>query len=392
MDLATLWYLTIGTLLVAAAMTLWERQEQLQRSRELGLWASAYGVFALGCVLAMNRQLLPGVAGSALTNVVMVTGYILVLQGISALDGGRPRPLPVAAFLAALAAAWFAAGTKFENMFWSHVGALPIAVICALAALALARSRAARGLRSRPIAIAVFACHSLFYGARALAVPVVAAIFGDGVLPVVAKATMYEAVLFTVAMPMALIALVREEDRARLLASARTDFLTGLNNRQGFFELGPHRLTRDRRGAPHSLLAFDLDLFKAINDRYGHQAGDRILALFAQVAKAAAGPGAMGARLGGEEFAFLLPGLGAQDARRVGEEIARAFAEAAARADGLAIPATVSVGVAEAGAGESDLAALLAAADRALYKAKLLGRNRIEIAQPERTFESAPAG
>lgn len=66
----------------------------------------------------------------------------------------------------------------------------------------------------------------------------------------------------------------------------------------------------------------------------------------------------------------------------MGQSIARRFAEAAARSDGLAIAATVSIGLAESQTGNADLSALLAAADRALYKAKLLGRNRIEIAEP----------
>ncbi|RXT56541.1 hypothetical protein B6S44_05605 [Bosea sp. Tri-44] len=389
MDLATLWYLTLGTLLVAAAMTLWERAAQAQRSRELGIWATAYGVFALGCVLAMNRSLLPGVAGPALTNVVMVFGYTLVLQGTLALDGKALRPALVAGLLTVIGAAWFVAGTDMGSVFWNYASALPIAIISALTALTVLRSRTASGLRSRPIAVAVFACHSLFYAARAFVVPVITSFYGDGVPPVVAKITMYEAVLFTVAMPMCLLALVREEDRLQLLANVRTDFLTGLLNRQGFFELGSERLDRKGEEISHALLAFDLDHFKAINDTYGHDAGDSVLKLFASIAREAAGPAAMSARLGGEEFAMLLPGMGADEARDVGEDIARRFAEAAARSDGLAIAATVSVGLAVADAGGVELTELLAAADRALYRAKTLGRNRIEIAKPDAIAEAA---
>jgi diguanylate cyclase (GGDEF)-like protein len=380
MDLATLWYLTIGTLLIAAAMTLWERQAHAQRSRELGLWAAAYGVFALGCILAMNRSLLPGVSGPALTNVVMLLGYCLVLQGALVLDGRCLRPALVTGFLVAIGTVWLVLGSGWASLLWNHASAFPIAVLCALTALALFRSRTAKGLRSRPIAIAVFACHSLTYAVRTFVVPIVVSVHGESVLPMVAKLTMYEAVLFTVAMPMSLIALVREEDRARLLASARTDFLTGLNNRQGFFELAPERLRQHGESASHALLAFDLDHFKAINDTYGHDAGDQILKLFARVAGEATGPDAMCARLGGEEFAVLLPGMGAQDAHKIGEDIARRFAEAAALRDGLAIAATVSVGLAVSPANKLDLTEFLAVADGALYRAKLLGRNRIEIA------------
>ncbi|MFC6773392.1 GGDEF domain-containing protein [Methylobacterium gregans] len=140
----------------------------------------------------------------------------------------------------------------------------------------------------------------------------------------------------------------------------------------------------DARGAepdrPFALLAFDLDHFKSINDRYGHAAGDAVLALFARVAREAAGPDALVVRLGGEEFAALLPGQGARAARQVGEDIARLFAEAAAHRDGPGIRATVSVGLAEAGPDRGDLSGLLSAADRALYRAKAAGRNRLEVA------------
>jgi hypothetical protein len=250
MDLATLWYLTLGTLLVAAAMTLWERAAHPQRAPELGLWAAAYGVFAAGCALAMNRSMLPGVAGSALTNVVMMLGYMLVLQGVLRLDDRKLPGALTATVLAAIGAAWFVAGTGLGTTFWNYVSAFPIAAVSGLTALALLRSRTARGLRSRPIAIAVFACHGIFNLARTFVAPIVAAQLGDGVPLTVAKMTMYEAVLFSVAMPMSLLALVREEERAQLLTAARTDFLTGLHNRQGFFELGPDRLRLESKGAP----------------------------------------------------------------------------------------------------------------------------------------------
>lgn len=328
----------------------------------------------------MNRSLLPGVSGPALTNLVMLLGYCLVLQGVLLLDGRALRPALVASFVVAIGAAWFVLGTGWASLLWNHASAFPIAVICALTALALFRSRTVKGLRSRPVAIAVFASHSLTYAVRTFVVPIVVSVHGESVLPIVAKLTMYEAVLFTVAMPMSLIALAREEERARLLASARSDFLTGLNNRQGFFELSSERLRRNGGSASHALLAFDLDHFKAINDTYGHDAGDQILKLFARVAGETTGPDAMCARLGGEEFAVLLPGMGVQEARRIGEDIARRFAEAAALGDGLPITATVSVGLAVEHSGKSDLAELLALADGALYRAKLLGRNRIEVA------------
>lgn len=381
MDLPTLWYLTIGTLLVGAAMTLWERQAHGHRSRQLGIWAAGYVVFAVGCVLAMNRREFPGATGWALTNIVMVLGYLMVWHGAARLDG-PVRLTRYGIVIAVLALAWTIAGTRHTDILWNYVSSFPIAVIGGLTAWTLWRSSAVRSLRSRPVAVAVFAGHGLFYLFRSLVSPILGAAYGEAWLPAFAKATMYEAVLYSVAMPMAFLALIREEYQGQLLAASRTDFLTGLSNRQGFFEHGARVLKESGADRPVSLLAIDLDHFKAVNDRYGHGAGDEVLKLFASVAQDIAGPDGIVARLGGEEFAILLPGHGCKAARLVGEATATRFTAEAARPDGLGIEVTASIGVAETKPDRSDLPALLAAADRALYQAKALGRNRIEIASP----------
>lgn len=379
-DIPTLWYLTIGTLLVSAAMTLWERQAHLSRAREFGIWAGSYLAFALGCIVAMNRSALPGISGAALTNLLMVLGYLMVLHGAARLDGAvRVRRSGLA--IAAIAFAWTIAGVSFPDFFWNHVASLPIAVICGLTAWTLLRSRTVRRLRSRPVSVAIIAGHGLFNLARAVLVPLLVRAYGDGLLPIVARITMYEGVLYSVAMPMGFIALMREEAREQLVVEARTDYLTGLCNRQGFFEDGGRLLTGLGPEETVTLLAFDLDHFKMINDRYGHAAGDEVLKLFAGTARDLLGPGAILARLGGEEFAALLPGRFDPAARQVGSLIASRFAEQARHRDSLNIEATVSIGLADTRSGRRALPELLSAADRALYRAKALGRNRIEIAE-----------
>ena len=96
------------------------------------------------------------------------------------------------------------------------------------------------------------------------------------------------------------------------------------------------------------MLAFDLDQFKSINDRYGHQTGDLVLKSFADIARGVLGPAVLLARIGGEEFAAVLAGNDARRAVALGEDVARRFAETlSSRVDSLGIPATVSIGLAQ---------------------------------------------
>ncbi|WP_347302326.1 GGDEF domain-containing protein [Croceibacterium sp. TMG7-5b_MA50] len=381
-DLLTLYYLAIGTLLLSAGLTLWERHAHPQRGRELRLAATGYCVLALGCAIASARAHFPAAMGAALGNLVLTAGYLVVLNAVAIINGRTYRRASVALILL-LAVIWTIGGSAWEASLWNYISAAPIAAVCAMTAREVHGSYLLRALRSRHVIVAVSGGHALFYVARATILPLVAAGFGPDALTIVAKATMYEGVLYSVGLPMALLSLVREEAHNHVLGASRTDYLTGLANRRWFFEEG-ERIVRDAPACRQTaLLAFDLDHFKSINDRFGHAAGDEILRLFARAAQAKAGGDAVLARIGGEEFAALLPDHGAQRSRLVGQAIAKAFTQAVAsdpRFPGLR--ATVSIGVAEHGADGTSLSGLLSAADRALYAAKSSGRNRIELASP----------
>jgi diguanylate cyclase (GGDEF)-like protein len=166
------------------------------------------------------------------------------------------------------------------------------------------------------------------------------------------------------------------------LLESQTDFLTGLGNRRWFFEEGARVIHDGGVPRPVSILAFDLDQFKAINDRYGHETGDEVLKSFGKIVQSVVGPAAILARIGGEEFAALLHDHDSLRARELGEAVARRFAETVShRVSGVEIRATVSIGLAQSGSEALALADLLAAADQALYSAKSLGGNRLELAQ-----------
>ncbi len=166
----------------------------------------------------------------------------------------------------------------------------------------------------------------------------------------------------------------------KLLEQARTDMLTGLPNRRHFMELATSECERaNRYGGPLSLMMIDLDGFKNINDTHGHQAGDRALVAFAEVCRKSVRINDIPGRIGGEEFAVILPETDENRAFEVAERLRRALAATIVKAGtGGGFGFTASIGVA-ARADDSELDRLISEADRALYAAKSSGRNRTVI-------------
>jgi len=160
---------------------------------------------------------------------------------------------------------------------------------------------------------------------------------------------------------------------------ATRDELTGLGNRRYFMRRGEEAVRlAARHGRPLALLMIDLDNFKAVNDRHGHAAGDDLLEFLAVNLSVHTRATDTCARIGGEEFAIILPetahGEALTTAERIREAVARTPVPTDQSAEPLAI--TVSIGVSALAPGQS-LDGLLAQADRALYEAKGSGRNRV---------------
>ena len=167
---------------------------------------------------------------------------------------------------------------------------------------------------------------------------------------------------------------------SKLSDAARTDSLTGLPNRRGFRELLDLELERARRGgAPVSVLAGDVDHFKDVNDRTGHHAGDTVLQQVAALLREGVRQVDVPARIGGEEFAVILPGADAAEAFAVAERLRCRLRDAFAHA---AVPITISFGIASHPAHAETAASLVRAADEALYGAKDSGRNRTVVHSP----------
>jgi diguanylate cyclase (GGDEF)-like protein len=172
-------------------------------------------------------------------------------------------------------------------------------------------------------------------------------------------------------------------NQARLARShrreARTDVLTGLLNRRALFD------TFSERDLPPftSLVVFDLDDFKAINDSHGHAVGDEVIRRFAATLRSEVRAIDTVARLGGEEFAIVLPRSRSESAIQVAERVRRTFGDVEVASEGGPIRCTVSAGVASAVTGGEPFSEVLRRADAALYVAKRNGRNRV-VAEPLR--------
>lgn len=167
----------------------------------------------------------------------------------------------------------------------------------------------------------------------------------------------------------------------RLERLANTDALTGLANRRRFMERLDDEVERaNRYRRPLSLLCLDLDHFKQVNDTCGHPTGDEVLRRVGGILHELGRDTDLPARLGGEEFAVLLPETDVEGAVSLAERIRRRVAAEEVEVDeGEALRVTVSVGVASMGGGIRDPESLLQAGDRALYRAKAMGRNRVSL-------------
>jgi diguanylate cyclase (GGDEF)-like protein len=214
-------------------------------------------------------------------------------------------------------------------------------------------------------AIGIVACIAVAHTITLLVLPAASSYPGRWV-DVIVSVSVVAAVVLT---------LVHRNDLllARLAEEARTDALTGLLNRRGFEERAVAELARCRRDVSTiAMAAFDIDYFKRVNDEWGHETGDRVLARTARLLAAHARAIDVVARFGGEEFVVLLPGLGEHDVAAFAERVRSALG--APDPDGLPT-VKLSAGVVAAVAPD-DIDTLLQRADSALYKAKRSGRDR----------------
>ncbi len=175
-----------------------------------------------------------------------------------------------------------------------------------------------------------------------------------------------------------------ETNEAQLIELATTDFLTGLSNRRHFIDRMEDQLARAQRSLdlPITVLMLDLDHFKSVNDTHGHATGDAVLRHFARLMQESLRKIDTAGRVGGEEFAILLPAADAEAALSFAERLRHTVATTPLIQDGQPVPVTVSIGITTMLPSDASADMTLGRADEALYRAKAGGRNRVEVANP----------
>jgi diguanylate cyclase (GGDEF)-like protein len=360
----------LGILLMLA----WRRE---QNSNALLLWGVGYLLGALSLALVASRGTIPDVLSIEIGIGAVLLCYGFLLAGARAFHG---RETPPTVFL--IAPLIWLISMRVPAVQADLGLRIMIVTLCQCVMTGCVVHEFWRGrtepLLSRWPAIIVLLTHVIVLALRlpaALLTPMTTSVdfFRSSTFAGMAFVT----VLYTITFAFLLLSMVKERGELRHKTAALIDPLTGLANRRAFLgEAEDFMAQAPKHGASLTVMLADLDRFKAVNDQFGHAIGDRVLQTFAETIKRTLRTTDLSGRLGGEEFAFLMPGAGTAEAERIAERIRVEFAEAARKIEDLTVNATVSAGVATATA-PADLADLIAAADGALYRAKAEGRNRV---------------
>jgi diguanylate cyclase (GGDEF)-like protein len=381
----TIYVLMLSVMLLLGALTFFAWLQN-RAVRALAWWSGSVLAMAAALCLLCLRGAIPDVYSVDLAYVVLFAGCALLLEGARCFEGKRPSP----AVLLTGPLVWIAA-CRIPALYHSATARM-IIVSAAVGLYSLGCSYVlwkgrAEPLLSRWPLIVLTALGGVLFLVR---VPLVVA-YPLAKAPIAsfdALRSFWFAIvstftlLYIIAINYLFLALTKERSELAHKRASMTDALTGLANRRAFMQSASQRLNAPVSGAV-AFLVFDLDWFKAINDSHGHSMGDRVLRLFAQTLSANLPRDSIAGRLGGEEFAAIVGGPDQETAMAAAERVRESFAATAHVVDGVPIAATVSIGLAHADDGPADIEALCERADKALYRAKALGRNRVERAVDE---------
>jgi diguanylate cyclase (GGDEF)-like protein len=382
LDIATLFAVTVFTTGLGGLLLLFAWL-QARGTRALAWWGAAFIISSISTALFGSRGLVADFWSMQIAGTVMMLAYALLWTGARVFEGRRP----VLPLIAGGAIVWLVAW-QFDAFMHSLPARIALAscMVAGYSALFVRELWRGRhdGLVSRWPVMGIAIAHAVLFPIRVPAVMSLPFPIGtpslNGNIP---SLLIFTPLLYAFALVFLLMVLTKERAELRQRHAATIDPLTGIPNRRGFSERAERLLGRSRKDDDAAtLLLFDLDQFKRINDRFGHRTGDAVLVLFTQTALNSLRPLDLLGRMGGEEFVALLPGVSTETAITVAERVRRNFEIAAVEFAGQPVAATVSIGIASTALGSHDFDALYAVADEALYRAKQKGRNRTECGWP----------
>jgi diguanylate cyclase (GGDEF)-like protein len=378
LDLQTLSVVTVfitallGALLVFAGL-------QNRSIRAPMWWGAAYIVNAAGLGLLTSQGAAPALVSNDIANALVLLGYSLIWSGTRVFDGRKVYP-PL---------------LLLAPVIWLLLCRLPtfanpdLRVVVVSTMLAFLALRAAEELwrgRDEPLMsrwplVIVLLAYAAVLLARVPATLLSPSFADDSLMSGLSFGLLaFGTLLFTVVMAFLQLNMTKERTELKHKINSLIDPLSGVANRRAFLDRAASLIARqDEDHEPLAVLLFDLDHFKQVNDRLGHATGDSVLQTFAATATQTLGADVLFARIGGEEFASCFQVGDVDEAYAIADRVRRNFGAAAAHFGDERLTPSVSAGVTLGCDPRATVADLLSVVDRALYRAKELGRNRVEI-------------
>ncbi|MES5046607.1 GGDEF domain-containing protein [Rhizobium nepotum] len=339
-------------------------------------FAAGFVATGVGTVMVALRGDIPSFLSVEAGNALALSAFGFWLAGLLSFEQRK-----TAGWIAIPALLWVA-GMFIAPIRESMVSRILLYHACAatgyfmLAGVLLASK--ARASLSRRVLAAIFILQA-FSGALVASIVIPINVTAPNAIPLTAALAFSGILGFTVII-MISAKIIMEDTETRLHRLAMTDHLTGVLNRRGLLEEFEHIKKRSPASSQYvALVLFDIDHFKKINDRYGHQSGDAVLVHFCNLAQHVIGDRGLFVRMGGEEFALVAEVESPSSTVTLAEAIRSNLRLSKISSRGEGIEVTTSVGISEAMIKDADLNAMMTQADRALYAAKKAGRNRSVI-------------
>lgn len=382
LDITTLsLVLALVTLCLSLLLTLAALHAEQQRG--LRHWALGHSALTIGLLLGVNAQTLPSMLSVVIASGLMVLGVGVIWLGLRDFRQQSQSQLPVLlTALLCMLLQWL-----LLDIYQTPAATYPISST-ALCLFTLLSARELLRPWPQPLRSACWLAGGLFLLASAgLVLRALATLSDNGeqLLPGHGPhaASLLGLLLLQIGLACCFMLMTLYQTALSLARLSERDGLTGILNRRSLCRQGSNLLQRcQRQQQPACLLMLDADHFKRINDEFGHQTGDAVLCHMSSRIGNQLRQGDLFGRFGGEEFTLLLPGLQPDEAMRTAERIRLALCNQPCSSAGQLVQLSASIGMAHSNDLGYDFEKLLGAADHALYRAKHLGRNRVEATSP----------